>query len=487
MSRTREILRRRLAGLWVDDHGGMSLLSVFGVLMLATLLAWTMNVARHVDRRIRMQNAADAAAQSSGTVLARSMNTLAFTNHLLCEVFAWTAFMREATNRNAEHYLTQPGGSTSDSAGSSGGSGAGGASPSIHDAWVDAGRILERTNYDLFEPLGELIPDKIGAERDAVIAHGDWFEDYFTPILPVFESIIETEAIPRFQRDVVLATPDLAASAAREAGRLHGEGDVRVALWRLSGPIARIDEAPDPLIPVADPMQDTVYQNWGREWRKRYTKRYLDDWNQASLGYFIDSAKMSQFYNLWCNFTHGYLNELLSQNVNTNLPMMIITDSPGQEDTQYRPTVSVLERDYMFLAVCYAQHDREVFPTLFRNPIEETGNDGAVNAFAQILLYVPEPRLVWNQYTTGGGSSGRFFGSGIGGGIGWGESSGEASGETVIVPGRQPGRSRQWNLANQNWQAKLVPATHRNVTTILAETHTELSGKDEAVRLITSH
>ena len=58
-----------------------------------------MNVGRHVDGKLRMQNAADSAAYSGGVVLARGMNTLAFTNHLLCDVFAVTAILREARDR----------------------------------------------------------------------------------------------------------------------------------------------------------------------------------------------------------------------------------------------------------------------------------------------------------------------------------------------------------------------------------------------------
>ena len=69
------------------------------------LLGMVMNVGRQVDGKIRMQNAADAAAYSGGVVLARGMNTLVFTNHLLCDVFAVTAFMREARDRNSESYV----------------------------------------------------------------------------------------------------------------------------------------------------------------------------------------------------------------------------------------------------------------------------------------------------------------------------------------------------------------------------------------------
>lgn len=91
-----------LRSLHRNQQGTISILSVFAVMLLTMLLGMVMNVGRHVDGKLRMQNAADAAAYSGGVVIARGMNTLAFTNHLLCDVFAVTAFLREARDRNAE-------------------------------------------------------------------------------------------------------------------------------------------------------------------------------------------------------------------------------------------------------------------------------------------------------------------------------------------------------------------------------------------------
>ena len=88
-----------------SEHGTISILSVFAVLLLAMLLGMVMNVGHHVDGKIRMQNAADAVAYSGAVVIARGLNTLAFTNHLLSDVFALTAFMREARDRNSEQYV----------------------------------------------------------------------------------------------------------------------------------------------------------------------------------------------------------------------------------------------------------------------------------------------------------------------------------------------------------------------------------------------
>ena len=85
-----------------DQRGTISIVGVFTLLALVILLGMVMNTGQQVDQKIKMQNAADAATYSGGVVLARNMNSLAFTNQLLSEVFALTAFMREAQARRAE-------------------------------------------------------------------------------------------------------------------------------------------------------------------------------------------------------------------------------------------------------------------------------------------------------------------------------------------------------------------------------------------------
>jgi len=62
-------------------------------------------IGRHADDKLKMQNAADSAAMTGGVMLARGLNGLAHTNHLLCEVFAITAYLREGNERNAEQQV----------------------------------------------------------------------------------------------------------------------------------------------------------------------------------------------------------------------------------------------------------------------------------------------------------------------------------------------------------------------------------------------
>src|SRR5688572_21052601 len=119
-----------LRNLHADQRGTMSIVSVFAMMLMAMLLGMLINSARQVDGKIKMQNAADAAAYSGGVVIARGMNTLAFTNHMLCDVFALTAFMREARDRNAEQL----------------------ADPVLH-TWAQIGPIFSLSGFAKFDRL----------------------------------------------------------------------------------------------------------------------------------------------------------------------------------------------------------------------------------------------------------------------------------------------------------------------------------------------
>ena len=151
----RRIHRRRAARcrrLDRNENGTISIVSVFAVMLLTMLLGMVMNVGRQVDGKIRMQNSADAAAYSGGVVLARGMNTLAFTNHLLFDVFALTAFMREARDRNSERYTGR------------------------HPRRLEhGGPTVIASGFPKFVQLGEAIPQKVAAgSRTLVRTYSDW-------------------------------------------------------------------------------------------------------------------------------------------------------------------------------------------------------------------------------------------------------------------------------------------------------------------------
>jgi len=168
-----------------DQAGTISIVTVFATMLLTMLLGMVMNVGRQVDGKIRMQNAADAAAYSGGVVLTRGMNTLAFSNHLLCEVFAITAFLREARDGNAESYV-----------------------PRILDAWREEGGVFRQWNrFPKFSMMGRAIPVKADMEQAMVTAWCDVGREAAQQFLPLMEEILNEELIPRYERAVVEAFP----------------------------------------------------------------------------------------------------------------------------------------------------------------------------------------------------------------------------------------------------------------------------------------
>ena len=71
------------------------------------------------------------------------MNAIAFSNHLLCEVFALTAYMREARDRHADMFT-----------------------PSILEAWERVGKTFaERSSHPKFTNLGIAIQEKVAFRK----------------------------------------------------------------------------------------------------------------------------------------------------------------------------------------------------------------------------------------------------------------------------------------------------------------------------------
>ena len=176
-----------------DERGTISIITVFAVMLLTMVLGMVMNVGRQVDGKIRMQNSADAAAYSGGLVLTRGMNDLAFTNHLLSEVFAMTALMREARDRNSESYV-----------------------PEILAAWEKVGPVFSGSRFPKFKALGPAIVQKVPREQQLVTTFSDWVAELSQRVLPLMEGILAEEAIPKYQRAVVEAFPDIAQTATEQ-------------------------------------------------------------------------------------------------------------------------------------------------------------------------------------------------------------------------------------------------------------------------------
>src|SRR5260370_28415161 len=83
-----------LKALHSDERGTISVLSVVTIVAVTVVLGMVINAGRQVDEKVRLQNAADAAAYSGGAVIARGLNALAFSNHLEGEIFGLVAVAR---------------------------------------------------------------------------------------------------------------------------------------------------------------------------------------------------------------------------------------------------------------------------------------------------------------------------------------------------------------------------------------------------------
>jgi len=460
-----------------DTDGTISILSVFAVLLLTILLGMVMNVGRHVDGKIRMQNAADAAAYSGGVVLARGMNTLAFTNHLLSDVFALTAFMREAKYGNSAEFTDR-----------------------ILAAWSPVGAVLTTSGLPKFDALGRAIIRKIPLEQDLVDTYSEWSRAVSARVLPVLEEILADELIPKYQRAVAATFPDMAQAVVLEIAARHGRSDYRRgrmlgALWRTSGvPVGGGFELESPSLDVVDPVLGTgpnmdYYRDTAIAQRERLARRYLDHWNRQSLSMFDHEAKMCQFGALWRSFTCGYLKELLEDEYpDVNLPFVI--RGPGSEgvaaycrargrssggacgckdppaDEAETDPNAYLNEHFTFVAVVYWDKLPEMMPGLFRSPIEADPQ-----AYAELRVFVPTARLVW-QHVGPGCAGGGIPVGGVPGdypdlGGGGEPAPGDDAGVGYWTVGRQR-VSTEWTLLNQHWTCQLVPCTQRALPVILS-------------------
>lgn len=503
-----------------DERGSISIVTVFTLLMFTMILVMIVNVGTHIDDKLKMQNASDAATYSGGVVLARGMNGLAFSNHLISDVFAMTAFLREGRDRNAESLV-----------------------PRVLDAWTFAGETLARSQFPKFAELGPAIVDKVPKEQEAVTAYGELTAAASELSLPVFEHILEEQLIGEFQRSLLQTVPELAQSVSNEVSRRHGllgpssqegtstlqadyehnRGSQRAVLWRTSVlPVALGDES-DPLLrtlPVVDPdpfqndypqlLDADVYLEIALRQRRNVARRFLNDWNFDRLRLFNLDAKMSAYFHLWRIATCGQLERLLNiEYPVTNVPMLLRftnVDEPMErlirqaenpdENTRltrrrddHFPRVmnnlrglvdldGYVEENFHFVGVTYRRHRTELGPGLFTNPLK---SDSDAQTFSQISLFIPRPRKILIHE----GQPDPDDGDGIdevslGGTFGF-------TSQLEVPRNRPPAalppedslervlRERwllenyptHWDLLNQNWMVQLVPATAERLPEIL--------------------
>jgi hypothetical protein len=483
-----------------DERGTISILTVFTIFMFTIVLGMLFNIGRQLDDKLRMQNAADAAASTGGVVISRSMNTIAFSNHLLSEVFALTAYMREGQQRNTEAFV-EP----------------------ILSAWLEVGRVFEiagnAADFEKFARLGRAIQAKVPLEQDLVSAFLERTSHQSELTLPVLEYILRGPdavpgdlpdprggLIPEFQRAVVLNTPAMAQLAVGEIIERYGTRLVSVhdglplqgLLWRTDVQVlGQVDET-DPFsrtLPVIDPSPtgwdgppDILYYETARHKRDALAGHYLEEWIRHWMGDYFSfrlndnmrdppgrqSGKMSNLINLWRIFTCGHLMKLLNEEYpDTNLPHVIrvrraeelsddITDdlSDGTADDERRARVDeineALEFEFSFVSAVYWPQMNEFLPGIFRNPLNGNRYSAADNTYAvtfsQTTIFIPMKRYRCCPWTES-----RRVNDPI---------TGEPRMQQVSIYDNWSG---EWDLFNQNWMAKLVPATAAGVLPILQQ------------------
>lgn len=468
----------RMGELHGNQQGTISLLSVFALMLFTFVLVMIVNTARHLDEKIKLQNAVDAGAYSGGVILTRGMNGLAFTNHLTCDVFAMTAFLRECRDRNAQQAV-----------------------PAVLDAWEEIAPKFGEAEFYKFPPVVAPLLEKVesnggsdpfefdpseGIERQAVKAWSDMMAAASEEFLPVFEHILREELIPQFQRDLILSSPELARQVTLEIGLRHaltqadqqqingmlseGAGPTPdrpliAKLWRYSVNAVGDEYEGDPntrTLPAIDPSRtgtdfdqipngiDLIER--ARQQRETYARRYLEYWIRDKLHLFDNDgeAKAAQFANLFRIAACAQLMQLLNvEYYETNLLIQIrpLADTPQEEQLALQDPVQVnnyLEQNFQLMGVAYRQHLEETGPGLFRNPLQPQYD---AMTYTQIEMYLPQSRYRccpwWTEVNDFGGEFSHFSEN-------------------------RDGWPTGWNLMSQNWTTRLVPVTLSNAQEILS-------------------
>ncbi|MEK6247674.1 MAG: Tad domain-containing protein, partial [Planctomycetales bacterium] len=324
----------KLSGLHRDQEGTITIVGVFSIMVLAMLLGMVLNVGFQADNKIKMQNAADSSAYSGGIVMARGMNSLAFTNHLLFDVFALTAFLREGGENHGEVLVPEILAAWDGMAGASAPSGFS-AFRNWHGEYMDASGRPLGNQYSL-PHLGEAIAAKVPQEQAMVTTFSDWARAFSDDMLPTLETILDNELIPEYQRALAETIPGLSQLAANTVSMDHGtradgevhpqRGVMQSALWTARvAPVGGWDESTQASFPVVDPVNNNendpnYYLEVARWQRNTIAHDYLQRWNREKVIPFDNVGRMSQFYGLWNGFTCAQLNKLFDENQNRNLP-----------------------------------------------------------------------------------------------------------------------------------------------------------------------
>jgi hypothetical protein len=343
-------LRNNAQRLHRDQRGVTSLMSLVAVMVFTMLLVMLTNIVRHADDKVRMQNAADAAAYSGAAVLARGMNAVAFANHLEAETLALTALLRALEDRGSQ----------------------------------SARQLLSVTRIILGTP-----------ESASPLAGDRLLPEYQRDVIALFPGLAQETA------------DEIALRHGLPQGRLpQGLGQARTAppsqfgprgpqagvLWLTRGvAVAAADES-DPLsrtLPVIDPNIDGA--DWGRltdigDRQVAAAVRRLEVATQA-LRALHDQLPESrrQDASLLGDATRYLIRLLEVDYPNTNLPMILRSQTGRTATGESTPRAS----DNSIVATVHRTFDREHGSKLFINPLASRSD--AVT-FAQAEFFLPRPR-----------------------------------------------------------------------------------------------
>ncbi|MFQ5735078.1 MAG: hypothetical protein ACE5KM_24355, partial [Planctomycetaceae bacterium] len=138
---------------------------------------------------------------------------------------------------------------------------------------------------------------------------------------------------------------------------------------------------------------------------------------------------------------------------NTNLPHVIRSASSSLDSN------SSMERDYQFVSVAYWDHIDEMFPGLFKNRLKrDPGSDA--ETFAQVAIFLPRNRHLccpwaWPRRVRVRQPDGSYR---------W----------EIRWTNNIESWPQHWDLLNQNWTCKLVPATSESIPAILQQAPNDL-------------
>lgn len=348
---------RHAAGrLHRDERGVTSLISLVAVLVFTMLLVMLTNTVRHVDDKVRMQNAADAAAFSGAAVLARGMNAIAFANHLEAETFALTALLRALERRGSQ-----------------------------------TARQLE--------PLMEVI---LGTPEDAVPLSGDHLlPNYQRDVIALFPGEAQETTLEIALRHGLPQgrLPSGSAQARLLASSAFGRRGPQVGtLWRAPGEAVSLTDETDPIartLPVIDPNSDGGDQSRlgdvGDEQTVAVVRR-LEASTQA-LSDLINRlpANRQQDASLRGDALRFLIRLLEIEYPTTNLPL-ILRDEAGTTNGAASASSA-----YWVLSTVHRAFDREHGPKLFVNPL---ANRMDAVTFAQAEFFLARPRYRCCPWTT---------------------------------------------------------------------------------------